>query len=252
MKVFLLAILLLLSQISFGQDDEYKHGKPTTKGIDVYVERNWLPFIADYEEFIADTLVFEPFISTDDLSKYYNYSTGDAGYFEYPDNILIDNNPNYIDYELQRLSRFRKSQYREASMFVRAVVMHELTHCYIYQIKMMARYDGNLAYEFREGLRLIPVDNYGTNFVTEGICEAVVGMMEEMIVWDEEIVITKSDLDRRDSYEIKYRYSQQFMKPVIDEFGLKRAIYMVLSNKPPSDEEILNPKLYYDRLKWNS
>ena len=250
MKTFLLSVFLLISISLFSQELEYKWGRPTTKGIDNYIETNWLVFIADYQEFIGDTLVYEPFISTDDLSDYYNYAQGDAGYFEYPDNIIIDNNPNFIDYELSNLSKFRRNQYREASMFVRGVVMHELTHCYIYQIMMMAKYDGNLEYVFREGLRMIPVDNYYADFVTEGICEAVVVMMDEMIVSDEQQVLIKNDLVRKDSYEIKYRYSRQFMMPVIREFGLKPAIYIVLSNKPPDDEEILNPQQYYDRLKW--
>lgn len=250
MRWLVITIFLLLGA---SQDYEYKWGRPTSKGVDKYVEYNEYQFVIDYQNFIGDTLTFEPFISTEDLTKYYNYVGGDAGYFERPDNILINNKSQYIDYELQRLSEFRKSQYREASMFVRAVVMHELTHCYIYQIMMMAQYEKNLALEFRQGLRIIPLDNYGSDFVIEGICEAVVAMMDEMIVWDEPIKITKFDLStsRRHGYETKYRYSQQYMKPVIEEFGLEAAIYMVVSNKPPSDEEILNPKLYYDRLKWN-
>jgi len=31
---------------------------------------------------------------------------------------------------------------------------------------------------------------------------------------------------------------------------LKAAIYLMITNKPPSDEEILDPDLYYDRLNW--
>ena len=247
--------LVLISFFFLGvsQDYEYKHGRPTTKGIDKYVETNWLVFIEDYQKFVGDTLVFEPFISTDDLSRYYNYTEGDAGYFERPDNILITNEEKYIDYELRLLSRYEKSRYREATMFVRAVVMHELTHCYYYQIMMKAQYDGILEYEFRQGLRIIPVDHYGTDFVEEGICEYVVETMGVMIVSDEAVKITKADLhpQRRDSHEVKYRYSRQFVKPIVEEFGLESAIYMILTNKPPSDEEILNPKLYYVRLNWN-
>lgn len=246
--------LILISFLFLGttQDYEYKRGRPTTKGIDAYVEANWLPFIADYQKFIGDTLFFEPFISTDNLSKYYDYTDGDAGYFERPDNIIITNEEKYIDYEVKLLSRYERNGYQEASMFVRAVVMHELTHCYVYQIMMMAQHDKKLAYEFRQGLRIIPVDHYGTNFLEEGICEYVVEIMGEMIVSDEVIVITKTDLQQhRNSHEVKYRYSRQFVTPIVQEFGLEPAIYMILSNKPPNDVEILNPKLYYDRLKWN-
>jgi len=247
----IISFLLLGVSQGVGQELEYKRGKPTSRGIDIYVEANWLVFIADYQNHIGDTLTFEPFISTDDFSDYYSYVEGDAGYFEHPDNVLINNKANYIDYELRLLSNYRKSQYREATMFVRAVVMHELTHAYIYQIMMMCQYDKNLAYEFRQGLRIIPVDHYGTEFVTEGICEYVMYDMGVAIAYDQKIVLNKKDLENRNSYEVKYRYSKQFMEPVIKEFGLEAAIYMILSNTPPSDEEILSPKLYYDRLKWN-
>jgi len=237
----------------FSQQDEYKWGRPTTKGIDNYVERNEYQFIIDYQNHIKDTLVFEPFISSDDLTDYFHYSGVESGWFERPDNIIINNSCQYIDYELQRLNRFRRSQYREATMFVRAVVMHELTHCYIYQIMMMCQYDKKLEYEWRQGLRMIPVDNFFTEFIEEGICEYVVQDMGEMIAYDEKVVLIKKDvgISNRNNYEIKYRYSSQFVKPVIEEYGLEPAIYIMLTNKPPSIEEILKPNLYYDRLKWN-
>ena len=249
MRTLVVILLLLL----FPQQDEYKWGRPTSKGVDKYVERNEYQFVIDYQLHIGDTLIFEPFISTDDLSDYYTYNEGDMGYFEPPDNILINNEPRYIDYELSRLSRYERNRYLEATQFVRAVVVHELTHCYFYQIVMMAQYDKKLEYEFRQGLRIIPVDHYGTKFLEEGVCEYVVELMDEMIVSNKKLVLNKNDLTtaNRNSHRVKYVYSREFVKPVIEEFGLKSAIYMMVTNKSPSDEEILNPSLYYDRLKWN-
>jgi len=248
MKTLIILLFLLLPQ-----QDEYKWGRPTSKGVDDYIERNEYQFVIDYQNFVKDTLFYEPFISTDDLSDYYNYIRGDMGYFERPDNIIISNEPRYIDYELSRLNQYERNRYREATQFVRAVVMHELTHCYFYQIVMIAEYDKKLEYEFRQGLRIIPVDNYGTDFLEEGICEYVVEMMQEMICGEEKIEINRNDLSlaKRNQQRVKYGYSRQFVKPVVEEFGLKHAIYIMVSNKPPSDEEILNPKLYYDRLMWN-
>ena len=247
-----LIVILLLVFLPL-QQDEYKWGRPTSKGVDNYVERNEYQFVIDYQNYVKDTLYFEPFISTDDLSDYVNYTRGDMGYFERPDNIIISNEPRYIDYELSRLNQYERNRYREATQFVRGVVMHELTHCYFYQIIMMAEYDKKLEYEFRQGLRIIPVDNYGTDFIEEGVCEYVVELMQEMICSEEKIVINKNDLSQanRNQQRVKYGYSREFVKPVVEEFGLKRAIYIMVSNKPPSDEEILNPNLYYDRLMWN-
>ena len=248
MKTIFLVLLLLITP----QQDEYKWGRPTSKGVDNYVERNWLVFIDDYQNFVNDTLFFEPFISTDDLSDYVNYTRGDMGYFERPDNIIISNEPRYIDYELKRLSEYEKNRYRDATQFVRGVVMHELTHCYMYQIMMIAEHDKKLEYEWRQGLRIIPVDSYGTDFIEEGVCEVVVEMMDEMIVSDERLVLIKNDLNiaNRNQQRVKYAYSRQFVKPVVEEYGLKAAIYLMITNKPPSDEEILKPELYYDRLNW--
>ena len=250
----LIAILLLvILPLSVIQQDEYKWGRPTSKGVDNYIERNWLEFIDDYQDFVDDTLFFEPFISTDDLSDYVNYTRGDMGYYERPDNIIISNEPRYIDYELSRLSEYEKNRYREATQFVRGVVMHELTHCYTYQIMMMAQYDKKLEYEWRQGLRMIPVDDYATEFLEEGICEYVVELMDEMIVSGEKIVINKQDLGagNKNSQRVKYGYSRQYVKPLIQEYGLKPAIMLMITNKPPTQEEILKPSLYYDRLIWN-
>ena len=123
MRAVVIILLSLISLLSFSQDDLYKWGRPTSKGVDAYVERNWLVFIEDYQEFVNDTLFFEPFISTDDLSDYVNYTRGDMGYYERPDNIIISNEPRYIDYELSRLSDYEKNRYREATQFVRGVVV---------------------------------------------------------------------------------------------------------------------------------
>ena len=130
MRTLILILFLLLPQ----QEDLYKRGRPTSKGVDNYVERNEYQFVKDYQNFVKDTLFFEPFISTDDLTDYYSYAEGDMGYYERPDNIIISNEPRYIDYEVRRLSQFERNRYLEATQFVRAVVMHELTHCYFYQI----------------------------------------------------------------------------------------------------------------------
>jgi len=245
MKV-LLVLLVLLCQ----QELEYKWGRPTSKGIDNYIETNWQQFITDYQNHVGDTLYYQPFIETDDLSDYTGFNQGEAGFFERPDNILIHNQATYIDYELRLLSDFRKSRYREANMFVRGVVMHELTHAYIYQILVIRGHEKQLEYEWRQGLRMLPVDNYYTEFLEEGICEYVAADMQTIIPYDQKVVITKTDLNHanRNHYEIKYRYASQFVGVLIKKYGLKPAIEIMVANKPPSREELLAPQTYYDRL----
>ena len=249
MRTLIFIFLLLL----LPQEDEYKWGIPTSKGIDNYIERNQYQFVIDYQNFSDDTLIYEPFISTDDISDYVGMTENTAGFFERPDNIVISNDTKYMDYELSRWSDDRMQRYRGNNMFVKGVVMHELTHAYFYQVMMIAQYEKDLEYEWRQGLRMIPVDNYYTQFMEEGFCEAVAVMMGEIIPYPDGLGISKADLSptKRKTYEVKYVYSSKFVKPIIDEFGLKHAIYLVISNRPPSKEEILSPKTYYDRLKWN-
>ena len=242
--------LIITILVLFPQQDLYKWGIPTSRGIDKYVEANWFVFIQDYQNHISDTLFYEPFISTDDLSRYFGYKGGDLGYFEYPDNIIVTNEPRYIDYELNRLSRFQKNQYRETNQFVRAVVMHELTHCYFYQNVMQVRNGDSLHIDFRPGLRIVPQDNYGADFLEDGFCEYVCADMDEMIPYDQKHFLIKNDLStaNRYSYEVKYRYAMQFITPVIQQHGLRHAIRTVVSHAAPNQEEILNPELYYHRL----
>ena len=246
MKTLILILFLLLPQ----QQDEYKWGKPTSKGVDNYVERNEYQFVIDYQNHIKDTLFLEPFISTDDLTRYYEYSRGESGYYERPDNIIIDNNPNYVDYELRRLNPYRRNQYVEVNKFVRGVVMHELTHCYFYQNELAVQFGDSLHRDYREGLRMIPTDNYFTEFIEEGFCEWVAADMDEIIPRSEEVLVFKKDMSRqsRNTYRIKYSYARQFVAPIIERYGLRDAIRVVVSQPAPTEEEILKPQRYYDRL----
>ena len=238
MKTLIFIFLLLL----FPQEDEYKWGKPTSKGIDKYVERNEYQFVIDYQNHVGDTLFLEPFVSTDDLTKYYQYTKGESGYYERPD--------NYIDYELQRLNSYRRNQYIEVNKFVRGVVMHELTHCYFYQQQLLVQHGDSLHRDYAMGLRIIPVDNYFTEFIEEGFCEYVAADMDEIIPTTEDLMMFKKDLSRqyRDTYRVKYSYSRQFVMPIIEKHGLRHAIQLVVSQPPPTQEEILDPQRYYDRL----
>jgi len=115
---------------------------------------------------------------------------------------------------------------------------------------MIARQKGELALEFQQGLRIIPTpnSNYGADFIEEGICEYQTLLMGE-IIYDQRISVTRNQLrNKPESYEVMYRYGMWFVKPIVDKLGLKAAIYLMVSNKPPSQEEILQPQLYYDRL----
>jgi len=241
MKTIILFLLLFSIQ-----DIEYKFGKPTTKGIDYYVDLHWFDFIEDFEASVQDS-IFGLFISTDNLRGYEQH---ELGYFQPPNSIVVTNEERYIDYELNMMSDFKKSQYRETNQFVRAIVMHEICHAYFYQLLKLCDKGDSLEYEFRLGLHIVPQDFYGTEFCEEGICEYVVETMGERIAYDEKVRITANKLiNNRNSYEVKYRYASQFVKPIVDSLGIRNAILTIVSNKPPSNEEILKPEFYYKRIR---
>lgn len=254
MRLTVILLLVILPLISIDAQDIYKQGRPSSKGVDDYIKRNELQLITDYQNHINDTLLFEPYITTDDLTEYNTYTNGEAGYYEPPDYIIVNNNSPYIDYDLRNLSRFKKNQYNETNQFVRAVVMHELTHCYVYQIMKLIQYSDTITLhrDYSIGLRMIPMpmNNYYAEFIEEGICEYVAYDMGEMIAYDKKVVLIKDDLEigNRDNYNIKYRYSLQFVKPIIETLGLKQAILVILSHAAPREEELINPVLFYERI----
>ena len=63
-----LFILLLLVPVQEKPDYPLKNGRPTTKGIDRYVEENAERLLSEFQEFIGDTL-YNANIYTEDLSK---------------------------------------------------------------------------------------------------------------------------------------------------------------------------------------
>lgn len=52
----------------------------------------------------------------------------------------------------------------------------------------------------------------------------------------------------KNSNEIKYYYSIQFLKPFLDSLGVGEGINVLIRNSPPSYNEILNPNIFYKRL----
>ena len=56
-------------------------------------------------------------------------------------------------------------------------------------------------------------------------------------------------IDNQNKYSIKYRYSAQYVKSILDLYGIKRGMQIFIRNKPPSFEEMLYPEKFYSRLK---
>ena len=46
-----------------------------------------------------------------------------------------------------------------------------------------------------------------------------------------------------------YCYSVVFLDEFLDKYGIHKGIEILIGNRPPSYEEIINPKLFFNRIK---
>jgi hypothetical protein len=242
--------LLFFTQI---RDYEYLKGKPSSKGVSNYIKRNEYELIEEFKKYVDDTILdyYDVYIETDNLSLYTGHDTLELGRFYIPNDIIITNEELFLDYELVLLPKWRKKQHLETNQFVKSTVMHELTHWYFYSVMQVMRHEKrNVEPGYLSNFRMMPY-TYGAEFIEEGVCEYVSADMGQMMTSDKEWKPedVKEILDGKDGYAIKYRYSLQYVKAVLDTMELRKGIELLLRNKPPSNEEILHPETFYNRLK---
>jgi hypothetical protein len=254
-------ILLSLFFLSPIKEKEYpyKNGIPTSRGIEYYVKLNEQKIVNEYQAFVKDTL-YDYYISTDNLSLYMDYDSLESGRFYIPNEIIITNELKYTDYELALVPKWKRKSLVESNQFVKAVLIHELTHVYFFQVMdFMKIMNMEVAMEYNYGIRMYPNMElrFGSEFIEEGICEYMVQKMNESIPY-QNIYQPKTKEDIRQKYnyvDIKYKYSswyvKEFMDLTIQQYGdIKTGIMIILSNKPPTYEEILNPNLFFNRLQF--
>jgi hypothetical protein len=247
-----LFILLLLFPIQEKQDYPLKNGRPTSKGIDRYVEENAEKLVLEFQEFIEDTL-YNTNIYTEDLSKNADQSPLELGNY-YPNEIFINNAEVFIAYELETLKRSSRDTIRSTNLFVKAAVFHELMHHYIYQVGIeMLRTDSIEVDRAYQTFFRIYSDrgDPGPRFIEEGICEYATLKMKETITQRRPYIPKKvSDLSKpENAYKIFYKYSTYSLTEFLDTTGLKQGMKILLHNRPPSSEEILDPDLFFARLE---
>jgi len=245
-------ILLLCFAPQEKQDYPLKNGRPTSRGIDQYVEDKADSLIQEYQDFIGDTL-YNIYIYTDDLTENGYYDPMELGRY-FPDEIFITNQEVFMAYELSEISEKGRDTIIASNLFVKAAVFHELTHDYIHQVSVeMSQVDNisvNRAYQAFFRIYRDPSE-LGPKFIEEGICEYVCGKMGEIIAPEQPFIPkTISDLNNpENSFNVFYKYSAYTLTKFLDTTGLKRGIKILLHNPPPSNEEILNPLLFFTRLQ---
>jgi hypothetical protein len=235
------------------QKSEYplKNGRPTTYGVNYYIKTNEERFIREYQELVGDTL-YDVYITVDDIRKY----TDDPNTLGYcavgmgSSEIVITNEPRYIQYEYSMLSPYQKRSVVEANNFVKGVVFHELTHNYFNQVILEMKMDSMWVCSEYNNFVMVPRNSFGANFIEEGVAVYVTVKKGECIIGEFFIPTNKDQIQNKDyKYNVLYNYSMVFVRPILDKYGIKNGIKLLLGNNPPSYDEILEPKRYYDRLR---
>lgn len=260
MKRTIPLLLVFFLFISPQKIQEYplKKGKPTSRGIDYYVKVNKYNFIKELEAYLNDTIFLEVEISTDNISEYIDNDSLDMGYHitytDGSDEIVIDNRERYVAYDINDISKLKKLNLTTSNQFVKTVVIHELMHTYFLQKVVISKYLGLSVYkeyDYRQVtiIRIFPntEEFYGAEFIEEGVCQYVVEEMKLHIPRKTQPPKTIDDI--MGNNEIKYNYSIAYLKEFLDYFGVSKGIEILIRNKPPTYQEILNPDLFFNRIE---
>ena len=244
-------ILLVVFPIQDQRVYPLKNGRPTSRGIDLYVEENADALIREMQDFIGDTL-YNANIYTEDLSDNSDHNPLELGNY-FPNEIFITNAEVFLAYELEALSRTKRDSISTSNLFVKTAVFHELMHHYIYQVgtEMLRRDQIAVDRAYQSFFRIYSNrDDPGSRFIEEGICEYVTLKIKSRISPRRpRIPKTVAELDRPENENnVFYRYSAYCLTEFLDNQGLKRGIKILLHNRPPSKEEMLDMDLYLSRL----
>ena len=220
----------------------------------MYVEDKRDSLIIEYLNFISDSLLDDVWIYAEDLTDYVDHDSLELGRY-WPQEIIISTAPLFVAYELNDLSRFKKALYIETNAFVKSTIFHELTHHYVNQIgRELEFYDSiRVDRSFQTGIWIIRNPSlFGATFIEEGICEYMTSKMGEIIP-PKNPYIPKTKLDlisNNNRYNVVYKYSSHYLKTFLDTTGFKKGVKILISNNPPTEDEILNPELYFNRLDY--
>lgn len=251
-NIFNIFFILLISFYVGKEDPLYnKQGRPSTYGIEQYVAKYQENIIKEYEYRIDS--VYDVYIFTKNLTK--EGSPEDLGNFYLPDYIIITNEEKYVAYEFKDLSKYKQRAINYTERTIKAVIFHELTHAYVNQTVLIRRNRNEYVSPEYGMIRMFPVPGhqFGSDFIEEGICEYVVYYLNESSpLKNVPVPENATDLiDQKNMINNLYYYSVVYLKEFLDKEGVKKGIEILLSNRPPTYDEILNPKLFFNRLIYD-
>lgn len=246
MKIIIILFLLII---------QYENTKPTTKGIERYVKTQGDFIVSEVQKFLGDSIYFYD-IHAEDLRDYQDYDSLELGRFYVHDDIVISNKEEYLEYELVAMPKWERKTIKNSNRFVKAVIIHELIHDYIYQLQNIMEEEGkSIAPEYKNFSTFSNNKrNWQAGFIEEGLCEYVVYKMNEGIYPKKVVVNENNVISQVNNYETKYLYSSYILREFLDSCIIadgnpKNGIETILIHDAPRTSEILNPKIYYQRLR---
>jgi len=252
-KILLLVFLIVVSFTQCSQDyPRNKEGKPTSVGISNYITENKYHIIDEVQLFINEP-IYDIEIYSDDLREYMSHDSLELGRTYIPGEIILTTEERYVGYELKSTPNFKKKNLTYDDKFVKGVLIHEIYHCYFNQVLREMKMMGFIASSEYNNIVYVPSHEYGfgAEFMEEGFCEYMTFNMGECIR-DKREFKPKSIEEIKDPNNIskvKYEYALSFVEPIIQRYGIKYGMAVIIRNKPPSYKEILTPQIYYDRLE---
>lgn len=252
-KILLLIFLIAISFTQCSQDyPRNKEGKPTSIGIANYITEKKYSIINEVQLFINEP-IYEIEIYSDDLREYTRHDSLELGRTYIPGEIILTTEEKYAGYELKATSNSKKKGLTYDDKFVKGVLIHEIYHCYFNQVlREMKMLEFIVASEYNN-IVYVPNHEYGfgAEFMEEGFCEYMVFKMGESVRDKKEFKPKniKEIIDPLNTHEVKYQYALSFVEPIIEKYGIKYGMAVIIRNKPPSYKEILAPRIYYDRLE---
>jgi len=247
-QILLASTLTILPILTTAQNYSLKNGIPTTEGIEKYVLENPWPVQKEVQKVVNDTIYWVDFSTK-------RFDEGDEKLGDYNSKTkmaIINNQGKFQAYELNKLSFEERKNIISANNFVRATMVHELIHEYrdqvVRELEIMGE-DVDRDYKIKYELR--GEAPFGVMFIDEGIAEYLSEKMDEIILpWRPFIPKNESQLlDKKNLHEVKYQYAPYFLKKFFKEIGIKKGIQTLVTNAPPTNKEILNPELFFQRLK---
>lgn len=259
----------------------YKNSKPTTKGITEYITEQAEIVIIDFQNFFnveIDYMDFVPdkvseYIGTDETDIDSNNKDNNSQnviqvtslptyqpainpnnelgvYLSGSNYAVISNEDKYLDYSYKNVKKRSLSNILETNKFVRSVMLHELAHDYFKQV--VDELKNNKTHALKEYSRAY-YETFSSTFIEEAIaeyCVTIMGEIKNTLPLKEYKPQNISEIsDKANEYKILYKYGAFYVNDFLKTYGLHEGIKIIITNPPPTLEEILIPEKYFSRLK---